>query len=189
MNGQAITVTTKAKTAKAAKAKATPKTKVVEEAEDISSASSDELEDTDDVKTPEVKPKLVNKLEKRFAHLDELHAGLYEGESDSEWEDADRFDDEDEEEEARKEEREKINEMVDEARAITEQMIKDLDAKMEAPVFAIRSLKKSVHNLTRSVDQLKRGLSHSTPSRQAIPTRRSTTNSWRKSRSIRTLTR
>lgn len=152
MNAQAITVTTK--TAKATKAKTTTNTikAVVEEQEDISSTSSLELEETNEEETKDVtkvKPKLTEK-EKRFARLDELHAGLYEGESDSEWEDADLSDDEDDAEEC-----EEINKLIEEAREIAGQMIKDLDDKMENPKTAIRSLKKSVDNLTQSINQLK----------------------------------
>lgn len=148
MNAQAITVTTKAKEVKATTTKTIKP--VVEEQEDISPISSLELEETNEAEeTKDVKPKLTER-EKRFARLDELHAGLYEGESDSEWEDADLLDDE-EDEETRGEEREKINELIEEAREIAEQMIKDLANKMEA----IRSLEKSVGNLTQSINQLK----------------------------------
>jgi len=147
MNAQAITIT-KAKATKAKATKATAKTiKAVapEEQEDISPAASLELE--------EPKPKLkLTKKEKRFIRLNELHAKLYEGESDSEWEDADLSDDEEEKDEKINE---KINEMVDEAREIAEQMTKDLNDKMEDPRIAIRSLEKIIGYLTQSINKLK----------------------------------
>lgn len=145
MNAHAITK------AKATKASAkTIKAFAPEEQEDISPAASEweDLSSDEELEPPAEEPKLKRKLtekEKRFARLDELHAGLYEGESDSEWEDADLSDDEEEEEREKIE----INELIDEAREVTEQTIKDLDAN------AIRSLEKNLDNLTQIINQLK----------------------------------
>jgi hypothetical protein len=107
MNAQAITkAITKAKAAKAT-AKATKV--VAEKQEDISPA--------------EAPPKLTEK-EKRFIHLDEINARIYEGEDDSEWEDADLIDEDEEDEEIEEieeDEREKINELIDEAQKIADE--------------------------------------------------------------------
>jgi len=117
MNAQAIT---KAKATKAT-AKAT-KVVAPEKQEDISPAAS--------LEAPRQAPKLTEK-EKKFIRLDEINAGIYEGEDDSEWEDADLSDDDDDDE-VKEEEREKINELIDEAQKIVEQTNKDLNAKMKA---------------------------------------------------------
>jgi hypothetical protein len=102
MNAQAIT-----------KAKATAKaTKVVapEKQEDISTVS------------------LKFENEKRFIRLDEINARIYEGEDDSEWEDADLYDDEDDEDDEDEDEDydyegecEKMKELFAEVQKIVEQ--------------------------------------------------------------------
>jgi hypothetical protein len=120
--------------------------------EDISPTASLELEAPAKKNTKKnTKPKPTEK-EKRFMRLDEIHDGLYEGESDSEWEDADLFDEE-ECKEKEKDEHLLILLLIDEAREIKDQMIKDLDDK--SPEMAIRSLEKGISNLTLSVAQLK----------------------------------
>ena len=146
MNAQTI----KAKTSKTAKTAKTAKTVRAVKAAEVDEAQGDISSGAEELEEP--KTKLTGK-EKTFARLDELYAGLYEDESDSEWEDADSY--EEDVEEASEEERKKIDEMVEEAKMIAENMINDLDDMIEDPKPVIKSLEKEVTKMTEEIYYLK----------------------------------
>lgn len=84
--------------------------------------------------------------DKKFKHLDELHDALYEGESDSEWEDADQWEDTDDED----------DELVLDKNAIEFlARINDLDKKLTDLSTTIDQTGVTVNNLTDNIDCLK----------------------------------
>ena len=94
----------------------------------------------------------LSEKEKKFMRLDEIHDGLYEGESDSEWEDADLVEEEGDKDWASNDHSLTLL-LIDDASELKDKMIKGSDNKK--PEMAIKSLEKTISDLTLGVAQLK----------------------------------